>query len=158
MWSIGLDAHQRLYVICVLDENGKRIRQWRIRGGWQTLIEELEALDQPFAICFEASCGSGHLYDRLRRIAQRVVVAHPGQLRLIFRSKRKNDRVDAQKLAMLLFLDQVPPVYVPSIDVRSWRQFIEFRHRTVAKRTQTKNALRTLLRSHGLAMAASISP
>ena len=28
-----------------------------------------------------------------------MTVAHPGQLRLIFRSKRKNDRMDAEKLA-----------------------------------------------------------
>jgi transposase len=101
-------------------------------------------------ICYEASCGYGHLYDRLVRVARQVLVAHPGHLRLIFRAKRKNDRVDARKLATLAFLDQVPQVHVPSVDVRSWRQFIEFRRRTVAKRTRVKNALRTLLRSHGL--------
>jgi len=43
-------------------------------------------------------------------MARRVAVAHPGHLRLIFRSKRKSDRVDAEKLAKLLFLDEVPPV------------------------------------------------
>jgi len=64
---------------------------------------------KPFAVCFEASTGYGHLFERLQTIARRVVVAHPGQLRLIFRSKRKNDRVDAEKLAKLLFLDEVPP-------------------------------------------------
>jgi hypothetical protein len=47
-------------------------------------------------------------------MAQKVVVAHPGQLRLIFRRKRKNDRGDAEKLAKLLYLDEVPAVYVPS--------------------------------------------
>ena len=59
-----------------------------------------------------------HATDELARIARRVVVAHPGHLRLIFRSKRKNDRVDARKLATLLFLDQVPRVHVPRAAVR----------------------------------------
>jgi hypothetical protein len=49
-----------------------------------------------------------------------VAVAHPGQLRLIYKSK-KNDRVDAAKLAKLLYLDLVPQVHVPRADVRAWR-------------------------------------
>jgi transposase len=87
----------------------------------------------------------------LRPIAQRVVVAHPGQLRLIFRSKKKNDRVDARKLATLLFLDQVPEVHVPALDVRAWRAAIEFRRKLVDKQTMVKNQLRALLRGHGIA-------
>jgi hypothetical protein len=55
-------------------------------------------------VCFEASSGYGFLFERLATIARHVVVAHPGQLRLIFRSKRKNDRVGAERLAKPLFL------------------------------------------------------
>ena len=86
------------------------------------MLKELESLEEPFAICFEASTGYGFLFEQLSRIARQVVVAHPGQLRLIFRSKRKNDRVDAEKLAKLLFLDEVPPIHVPRLEVRSWRR------------------------------------
>ncbi len=150
MWSVGLDAHQRLYVLCVVDENGKPVKELKIRGDWRKLIQELKSLEEPFTICFEASCGAGHLYDQLRRVARRVVVAHPGQLRLIFKSKRKNDRVDARKLAMLLLLNQLPEVHVPSVEVRGWRRFIEFRQLEVNKRTRVKNGTRTLLRSHGI--------
>jgi transposase len=101
-------------------------------------------------VCYEASCGYGYLYDMLRQVAQRVVAAHPGQLRLIFRSKRKNDRIDAEKLAKLMFLDEVPAVYVPSQDVRAWRQLIQHRVRLINKRTRAKNACRALLRSVGI--------
>ena len=101
-------------------------------------------------MCFEASCGYGWLYERLKKMAQKVVVAHPGQLRLIFRSKRKNDRVDAEKLAKLLYLDEVPPVYVPSVQVRSWRAMIEHRQKLLQERVRTKNQLRALLRTHAI--------
>ena len=57
-------------------------------------------------------------------------VAHPGQLRLIFKGKKKCDRVDAAKLAKLLYLDAVPQVHVPSADVRAWRGLIEYRQRS----------------------------
>lgn len=150
MWSVGLDVHWRMSMICILDKNGKLVKLITVRGPWANVIQVLKGLGHPFVICYEASCGYGHLYDELRPIAQRVVVAHPGQLRLIFRSKKKNDRIDAKKLATLLFLDQVPQVHVPSVDVRSWRSTIEFRHRLVAKRTRVKNGLRSLLRGHGV--------
>jgi len=148
--TVGLDVHQRLSVFCVLDHHGKQVETKTVRGGWDRLRGELAKIGRPFQVCYEASCGYGVLHDRLSRLAQRVVVAHPGQLRLIFRSKSKNDRVDAKKLATLLFLDQVPPVYVPSVDVRAWRGLIEHRRRLVDRRTRVKNGLRSLLRTTGI--------
>jgi transposase len=137
-------------MLWILDENGKTVKTVPVRGAWPEVVAKLKELEHPLAICYEASCGYGHLHDQLKRIARHVVVAHPGQLRLIFRSKRKNDRGDAKKLATLLFLDQVPAVHVPSIEVRGWRCFIEFRSRLVAKRTRVKNALRSLMRGYGV--------
>ncbi len=70
-------------------------------------------------MCYEASCGYGPLHDALRRLAHQIQVAHPGHLRFIFRSKKVNDRVDAQKLAKLIYLGEVPTVHVPSPEVRA---------------------------------------
>jgi transposase len=83
-------------------------------------------------------------------MAERVEVAHPGQLRLIFRSKRKNDSVDAERLAKLLYLDEVPPVYVPPVRVREWRGLIEHRAKLLYLRTGQKNQVRALLRGLGM--------
>jgi len=94
--------------------------------------------------------GYGVLAERLGKMAPKLVVAHPGQLRLIFRAKRKNDRVDAGKLAKLLFLDEVPTVHVPPAEVRAWRSLIEYRQRLLGERTRVKNRLRCLLRSQGV--------
>jgi transposase len=154
MWTIGLDAHQRLYVLCILDSGGKVIKTECVRGDVDRLLQVLRRVPQPFQICYEASCGYGHLYDQLRTVAQRVVVAHPGGIRLIFRAKRKHDRIDARKLATLLFLDQVPTVHVPPAEVRSWRRLIQFRRQLVRQRTAVKNRLRALLRAHGKAAPA----
>lgn len=152
MLFVGADVHRRVYVLCILDAHGKKIKEVRMRGGCDVLIRELEKLRQPFAICYEASFSYGHLHDRLRKMrhCRQVRVAHPGHLRLIFRSKKKNDRVDAEKLAKLLFLGEVPPVHVPSLEVRDWRALIEFRRRLIDKRTRVKNALRSILATHGI--------
>ncbi|MCA9233336.1 MAG: IS110 family transposase, partial [Planctomycetales bacterium] len=126
-----------------------RTKRRTIRGPWTDVADAIRDLSGKVSVCFEASTAYGYLYELLSDVADRVVVAHPGHLRLIFRSKQKNDRADAEKLAKLLFLDEVPPVYVPSCDVRSWRQLIEYRRRLIAKRTRTKNSLRSILRTVG---------
>jgi len=150
MYSVGLDYHQGKSVFQVLDENGNRIALKTVRGTVDNLIKELSEVEKPFQVCFEASTGYGYLHDRLKGLAERVVVGHPGKLRLIFRSKRKNDRIDAERLAKLLYLNEVPPAYVPGEDVRAWRGMIEHRGNLIQERTRTKNSLRALLRSHGI--------
>ncbi|MHC4507098.1 MAG: IS110 family RNA-guided transposase [Planctomycetota bacterium] len=150
MWYVGIDLHWRQATICVLDENGKRVKVATIRGAWAGVIAWLRKLGRPFKACFEASTGYGFMFDELSKIAACVKVAHPGHLRMIFRSKRKNDRVDAAKLAKLLYFDEIPEVHVPASDVRAWRQMITFRHRLVARRTAVKNQTRALLRSLGV--------
>src|SRR5438046_2161711 len=107
-------------------------------------------LPDRFEVCYEASCGYGHYHDVLRPLAARVLVAHPGQLRLIFRSKNKNDRNDAERLAKLLYLGETPTVHVPSLEIRTWRELINCRSQVIAKRTRAKNTVRALLRSAGV--------
>jgi len=152
LYYVGLDYHLHTSTIVMLDSNGKQVAQQTIRGHWSKMAQWLKEQGKPMAICFEASAGYGALHDQLVPFAQRVVVAHPGRLRLIYQSKRKNDRIDAQKLAKLLFLGEAPAVHVPGIDTRAWREMIRFRSAQVEARTRVKNHLRSLLRSYGIAV------
>jgi transposase len=154
MLYAGLDYHQSRSSICLLDQGGNKVCTREVKGSWPKIVEEFKKIKAAhpgaISICFEASCGSGHLYDELCRVADRVVVANPAQLRLIYRSKRKNDRIDALKLAKTLALDAVPAVHVPSLSVREWRGLIVCRSRMVEKRTRVKNEIRSLLRNAGV--------
>jgi transposase len=153
MLYVGLDVHQKRSSLCILNEDGKTVKQEQILGRWPKLIERLSQIDQPMSVCYEASCGYGYLYDQIRPLASHVAVAHPGHLRLIFRSKKKCDRVDAAKIAKLLYLGEVPSVHVPGVDVRSWRKLIEFRQKLLGKRTAVKNQIRAILRANAVECA-----
>ena len=59
MLTVGLDVHQRVSVLCILDHHGRHVRSKTIRGGWDQLRAELLKLSQRFQICYEASCGYG---------------------------------------------------------------------------------------------------
>jgi len=149
MLYVGLDIHDKRITICVLGETGQIVRRAQVRT-IDEMMRLLQALPDRFQVCYEASCGYGHYHDLLCPIAAGVTVAHPGRLRLIFRSRDKNDRKDAERLAKLLYLGEAPAVHVPAADVRTWRELITCRSRVVAKRTRAKNSLRTLLRCAGV--------
>jgi transposase len=156
MLSIGLDVHWKTTSVCILDDNGKIIKEKTILGHWDKALAylgaQLKQFDRAAQAVFEASCGYGVWYDALMKLKpiRRVRMAHPGRLRLIFRSKRKNDRIDAQRLAKLLYLDEVPAAYVLSVEARQWRELIEYRQGVVAKVTRAKNELCALLRTQGI--------
>jgi transposase len=119
MRYIGLDVHYGSSTYCILEENGREVTCETIRGHWPKLLERLRTVEGPWTICFEATCGYGYLYRELSGMAK------------------------------LLYLDEVPEAYVPGQDVQSWRELIEHRRRMVDRQTTCKNAIRSLLRSHG---------
>src|SRR6516164_10075407 len=149
MYYVGLDIHSKRIAICVLNETGQVTHRSQVRG-IDDMLRTLKALPDRFEVCYEASCGYGHYHDLLQPLAARVVVAHPGRLRLIFRSRDKSDRKDAERLAKLLYLGEAPTVHVPSLDVRTWRELINCRSQVIGKRTRAKNTLRGLLRGAGV--------
>src|SRR6478672_13798432 len=104
MYFVGLDVHANRSSLEILDQHGKPFKRLDVRGPWSELEKAVAQIPTPFSVCYEASCGYGHLHDRLAKHAARVVVAHPGKLQWVFRAKRKNDRADAAKLARMLML------------------------------------------------------
>jgi transposase len=162
---VGLDVYQSHTTMHVLDARGNRLHHQTIKGDWPLVALEIEKLAKDeqgparqVHVCFEAFVGAGHLYDLLRSRCQRVVVAHPGHLRLIFRSRKKSDRADAEKLAKLLFLDEIPTAYLLAKSLRNWRKLIETPRRTVEKRTRVKKSLRALLRGCGVQVSPRLRP
>jgi hypothetical protein len=113
MFYVGRDVHDKRISICALGETGPIVRRAQVRS-IDEMMRILEALPDRFEVCYEASCGYGHYHDTLSPIAARVTVTHPGQLRLIFRSKDKNDRKDAERLAKLLYLGEIPSASAPT--------------------------------------------
>jgi hypothetical protein len=119
----------------VLNETGQVVHRTQVRG-LDELLPFLKGLPDRFEVCYEGGCVYGHYHDPLQPLAAWVLVAHPGQLRLIFRSQDKNDRKDAERLAKLLYLGEAPTAHVPSVHVRTWRELSNCRSQVIAKRTR----------------------
>jgi len=68
--------------------------------------------------------------------------------------KRKTDRDDALKLARLALLGELPPaVHMPSPQQRQKRRLIVHRRSVVARRTKSRNAIRSIFSQQGLSLA-----
>ena len=149
MYHVGLDVHLKYITVCILNNDGKVHHRCTLKSIYD-VSRLLSGLPGPCQVCFEASTGYGFIFEALLPVTRNISVAHPGLLRLIYRSKSKNDRADALKLAKLIYIDEVPTVHVPDKQTRAWRELITFRRRLVEKRTRAKNGVRGLLRSIGI--------
>jgi transposase len=99
MYYIGLDVHKRTISYCVKDAAGHVHSEGKIGSTRRELDAWIKTLPQPRMIAMEATIFTGWIYDHLLPHAEKVKVAHPLMLRAIAASKKKNDRIEAAKLA-----------------------------------------------------------
>jgi transposase len=108
-----------------------------------TIVGTLEVL-KPFRAVIEASGTYRWLYDLLRPYGT-VLLAHPLRLRAMIQRRTKTDKLDAQLLANLLRIDQIPLAYIPPEPYQQLRDLTRGRARLVRDQAEVKIKLRALL-------------
>ena len=98
----------------------------------------------------EATIFTGWIYDHLLPHAAQVKVAHPVMLRAIAAAKKKNDRIDASKIADCLRCDFLPECHMASTEIRDRRRTLRYRHLLVRQMVQMKNRISGLLMETGV--------
>ena len=84
-------------------------------------------LAEPWTVTMEATMFTGWIYDYLRPHAVAVKVAHPLMLRAIAVAKKKNDRIDAGRIADCLRCDFLPECYMAPMEIRQRRRTLRYR-------------------------------
>jgi hypothetical protein len=88
----------------------------------------MRTLPQPWKVAMEAMIFSGWIYDHLLQHAAQVKLAHPLMLRAIAAAKKKNDKIDAGKMADCLRCDFLPECHMLSTEIRDRRRILHYRH------------------------------
>ena len=114
MYYIGLDVHKRKISYCVKDSSGKIHAEGSIPATRFDLDRWMKTLPQPWSAAMEATMFTGWIYDHLKPHAAALKVAHPLMLRAIAAAKKKNDRIDANKICDCLRCDFLPECYMAS--------------------------------------------
>ena len=98
----------------------------------------------------EATIFSGWIYDHLLPHATQIKVAHPLMLRAIAAAKKKNDKIDASKIADCLRCDFLPESHMMPREIRDRRRTLRYRHLLVRQMVQMKNRVSGLLMETGV--------
>ncbi|MGH7630935.1 MAG: IS110 family transposase, partial [Gemmatimonadales bacterium] len=102
--TVGLDLGERFTQLCGLGAQGRVVATERLRTTPAALERDFTALPH-CRIVLAVGTHSPWVSRLLGRLGHEVLVANARQLRLIYGSDRKSDRVDAETLARLGRLD-----------------------------------------------------
>jgi transposase len=150
MYYIGLDIHKKTISYCVKDAAGRVRVEGKIGSTRQQLDDWIRDLPQPRQIAMEATVFTGWIYDHLLPHAEAVKVAHPLMLQAIAAAKKKNDRIDASKIADCLRCDFLPECYMAPTEIRDRRRIMRYRNLVIKQLVQTKNRVSGLLMETGV--------
>jgi transposase len=149
MYYIGLDVHRRTISYCVKDVSGRVYAEGSVLATRFDLDRWMKTLPQPWTAAMEATVFTGWIYDHLQPHATALKVAHPLMLRAIAAAKKKNDRIDANKICDCLRCDFLPECYLAATPIRERRRTLRYRNSLVRQMVQMKNKIGMLLMEAG---------
>ncbi len=149
--AIGIDIGDERSRICVLNEQGEIVDERSLRTREVDLRRYFGAASGRVRIALEVGTHSPWISRALKAMGHEVLVANPRSLPLIYKSRRKNDKLDAERLARLLRLE--PELLCP-IQHRGKRAqndlaLLRSREEVVRMRTGMINHVRGVVKAQG---------
>jgi len=118
---IGLDVHKETISIAVLNSSGKLVMETILETKASMLVQFVQGLRGNLHVTFEEGTWAAWLYDLLKPQVTKIVVCDPRRNALL-KEGNKSDRIDARKLAELLYLNKLKPVYHGEHGVRALKE------------------------------------
>src|SRR5262249_52360204 len=149
MVHVGIDLDKRSSQIAVLTEDGEVVQQ-RLPNEVAGLEKFFGQLPPHTPIAIEASGTWWWLVDLLERLGHDPILSHPKQTKAIAAARLKNDRVDGERLALLLRGDLLPTVWIPPAALREARELVRHRIQLLWVRGVIRNRLQAMLARRNL--------
>src|SRR5947208_1588185 len=148
----GLDVSLEYSSICVVDANGKVIREGRVASEPEALIAWFGSFANGLIrIGLEAGPLSQWLYAAMKQVGLVVELLETRHVRTAFEAMPvKSDRNDARGIAQLMRLGWFRPVHCKSIGAQETRAVLTSRKLVQSKLQDVENHLRGILRGFGL--------
>src|SRR6185437_5298750 len=145
----GFDVHKKYIYYCAKTADGRIADEGKFRATHETVRQWAQQRVQPWSGAMEATLFSAWIYDELKPFAVRLEMGHPAMMKAIGASKKKNDKLDARKIADLLRCDLLPACYVMAPELRELRRMLRYRTLVLRQTVQTKNRMSGLLMEVG---------
>jgi transposase len=156
--TVGVDLGDQWSHYCILGLEGETLAEGQLQTTQEDIAEFFQALNAA-RVVFEVGTHSPWVQEIIRGCGHEVLVANPRLMEGSRRRKRKNDRIDANKLARLGRVDpqSLYPMQHRSPEVRQDLVMLRARDALVAVRTELINATRGLVKSMGKRLPKSSS-
>jgi transposase len=148
---VSMDVHFATILSVVLDFEGKKVMETVLRTEAGAIRDYLKGMSGPVWLTFEEGTMAAWLYEIVEPLVEKVIVCNPRRNRLL-KSGSKSDKIDAEKLAELLRLGALKPVYHKRHEVGELKQFVAIYCQLTGDRTRVMNRLRAIFRSESLRM------
>ena len=157
--TVGVDLGDQWSHYCILGLEGETLAEGQVRTKQHDVAEFFQALSAA-RVVFEVGTHSPWVQEVICGCGHQVLVANPRLMEGSKRRKRKNDRIDANKLARLGRVDpeSLHPMRHRSKEVRQDLVMLRARDALVAARTELINTTRGLVKSMGARLPKCSSP
>jgi transposase len=146
MVDVGVDLHKNYSQVAMLDAWGE-IRQEHIEQQGKEMEEFVRRLEPGSRLAVEATGNWWWWFvDLVESQGHQVVMSNPKETKAIAHARLKNDRVDAEKLAILLRSGFLPQVWIAPAPIRYAKEVLRYRSLLVGMRTKLRNHLGAMLR------------
>src|ERR1700722_6727622 len=133
---VGVDLGDKRSNFCILGLDGDKLTEGELRTTQQDFAEFFQLL-APARVVMEVGTHSPWARDVVAQYGHEVLVANPRQMEGPKKRKRKNDRIDAHKLARVGRMDpqSLFPINHRSVEVRQDLVAVRARDAVVSRRT-----------------------
>ncbi|WP_213290050.1 IS110 family transposase [Bradyrhizobium sp. sGM-13] len=148
----GIDVSLECSSVCVVDANGKIVREAKVASEPEALIDWFRSLGFDLArIGLEAGPLSQWLYAAMKQAGLAVELLETRHVSDAFKAMPvKSDRNDARNIAQLMRLGWFRPVHCKSMSAQEIRAMLTARKLVQSKLQDVENSLRGILRGFGL--------
>src|ERR1700677_1091893 len=157
--TVGVDLGDQWSNYCILGLCGETLAEGQFRTRKQEVAEFFQALATS-RVVVEVGTHSAWVRELIAGLGHEVVVANPRLMDGSKRRRRKNDRIDAERLARLGRMDpkSLHPIQHRSTEVREDLLVLRAREALVESRTKLISAVRGLVKSMGARVSNCSSP
>jgi transposase len=132
----GIDLHARTMYLCVLNQDGEILLHRNMPAGPEPFLKAVAPYRTDLVVCVECIFTWYWLADLCARAGIPFVLGHALSMKAIHGGKAKNDKIDAQKIAVLLRGGMLPQAYVSPAEMRATRALLRRRIHLVRKRAE----------------------
>ena len=132
----GIDLHARTMYLCILNQDGEIVLHRNMKAAPEPFLKAIAPYREDLVVCVECIFTWYWLADLCAREGLPFVLGHALYMKAIHGGKAKNDKIDAQKIAVLLRGGMLPQAYVYPAEMRATRDLLRRRVHLMRKRAE----------------------